>query len=333
MKKKLLKLFALLAAALLLVGCKKSAAEEQIKLPIYNADEIRFEVAEAKVMDISEKKSVAAVIGYPYADNIMYPASAQVVSFNAIANRDVAAGEVLAELDSSSLDYEISNQRALVDAAAASRGTAAGQLNYELELSRLNMLLAQKESYTIRAPFDGVITAVTRAASGSSVSEGDFCCAISEKSKPAVYIEGGDAALFRFGQSVEVKIDGVIYEAKVVAAPDIAPEYAAGKALAVLDLGEGVLEKLEQENYLAFGAGWATAYVTSERKNVLAVPESAVKTVGSVSYVMIVDGDERYKLFVTPGETLGGYTEILNGISEGDIVMAEGSGVFSDSLA
>lgn len=326
------KLFVLLAAVLL-VGCKKSGTDEQIKLPIYNADEIRFEIAEAKVMDISEKKSIAAIIGYPFAENVLYPADAQVVSFDVIPNRDVSAGDVLAQLDSSALDYDISNQRALVDSASANRGTAAGQLNYELELSRLNMLLAEKDSYTIRAPFDGVVTSVKRVSGGNSVSAGDFCCAISEKSKPAVYVEGADVSRFRFGQSVEVKIDGVMYDAKVVSAPDIAPDYASGNTIVVLDLGEGVLEKLEQENYMAFGSGWATAYVTSERKNVLAVPESAVKTVGSVSYVMVVDGDERYKLYVTPGETLGGYTEILNGISEGDIVMAEGSGVYSDSIS
>ena len=70
-------------------------------------------------------------------------------------------------------------------------------------------------------------------------------------------------------------------------------------------------------------------YVTTERKNVLAVPDSAVKSGGSESFVTLVDGTERYKLKVTTGVSLGGYTEILNGISAGDIVLARGSGNYS----
>lgn len=320
---------ALAAASLALTACSHSKVDEEIKLPIYGADEIRYEIATAKVMDISETKSVAAVMGYPYAENVVYPADAQLVSMSVITNADVSEGDILAELDSSSLDYEINNQQAQVNSAAAARGTTAGELKYQLELSRLNMLLEEKEAYVIRAPYDGVITAVNRVNSGNSVSEGGVCCTIADKSKAAVYVEGGDVGRFRFGQTVSVKIDSELYEAKVVAAPDIAPSTSIGSGRVILDVGEGVLQKLQEENYIAFNSGWATAYVTTERKNVLAVPDSAVKSQGSVSYVTIVDGEERYKLYVTPGESLGGYTEILNGLSEGDIVMAEGSGVYS----
>ena len=42
-----------------------------------------------------------------------------------------------------------------------------------------------------------------------------------------------------------------------------------------------------------------------------------------------MDGEERFKLNVTVGESIGGYTEIIDGIAEGDVVMAQGSGVFS----
>ncbi len=323
----------LLALCVCLAGCsKRSDATEEIKLPIYGADEISYEIAQAKYMDISETQSIGATLGYPYAVYLTYPADALVKSANVTNNADVKEGDILMELDSSDLDYEISNQQTLVNAAAGSRGTQAGELQYQIELSKLNQLLEEKEAYTIRAPFDGIITSVKRVAEGSTIKQGDTCCTVSEYDKIAVYIDGGDAAKFRFGQSVSVKIDGQYYDATVVAAPDVAPDTAKNANRAVFDLGEGVLQKIGEENPMILTSGWATVYVTEERKNVLAVPDSAVKSSGSLYYVTMVDGDERFKLYVTPGASLGGYTEILNGISEGDIVIAEGSGVWSSQL-
>lgn len=322
-----------MSLSLMLTACARgSDADGEIKLPIYGADEVTYEIAEAQYMDISDTESIGAVLGYPYAETLTYPADALVKYINIATNAKVSAGDVLMELDSSELDYEINNQQTLVNAAAASRGTQAGELQYQIELNTLNKLLEEKEAYTIRAPFDGIITSVKRVAEGSNVKKGDVCCSVSELDKVAVYVEGGDAQKFRFGQKVSVKIDGTSYDASVVAAPDVAPAGAKNAGRAIFDLGEGVLEKLGEENPMLLTSGWATVYVTSERKNVLAVPDSAVKTRGSVSYVTLVDGDERFKLYVTPGVSLGGYTEILNGISAGDIVIAEGSGILSSSL-
>lgn len=319
------------AVLLALTGCSRSATEE-IRLPIYGGSEISYEIAEAKYMDLTETNAIAATIGYPYATNLVFPAEAQVVSTSVINNSYVHEGDVLAELDSSALDFDIDKQKTIVNAAynASLSGGTAAQLQYQIEQLSLDMLLAKKDSYTIRAPFDGVITFSLRASVGSVVEEGGYCCSISPADMAAVYIEGGQAAQFRFGQKVQVKIDGVTYDATVAEAPDSAPD-TAGVQRAVFDLGEGVLGKIYEETPLAISAGWATVYVTETRDNVLAVPDSAVSSTASNSYVTVVDGEERYKLPVTVGKSLGGYTEIINGISEGDIVMAEGSGVFSSS--
>ncbi len=326
---------ALLASVVLLTGCSSGAdVAQEIVLPIYGADTVTYEIAEAKYMDISDIQSMGAIIGYPYATYLTYPSNVQVTEWNVVKNREVTAGEVLAVLDSSELDYEINNQQTIVNAAytASLSGSQTAKLQYQVEQSKLDMLLAEKEKYTLRAPYDGIISYVKRAAVGTDVEQGDVCCAISETDRVAVYMEGNDAKKVRFGQKVTVKIDGIEYPATVAAAPDTAPATATKNSLnrAILDLGEGVLEKISEENALAIAAGWATVIVPTERKNVLAVPDSAVKSSGSDYYVTVVDGEERFKLYVTIGKQLGGYTEIINGISEGDIVMAEGSGMFTE---
>ena len=82
-----------------------------------------------------------------------------VVSYNALKGRTVTEGEILAELDSSGLDYDISNQQTIVNAAYESSlsGGRAEQLQYQIEQKKLDMMMAEKEKYTIRAPFDGII--------------------------------------------------------------------------------------------------------------------------------------------------------------------------------
>lgn len=320
-----------LAAALMLSGCSKGGADEEIKLPIYGAEEVAYEIAEARYMDLSDSSTVAAVIGYPYSVYLSYPAEALVTRFDISNNMEVKKDQVLAELDSSALDYEINNQQTILNSAYANSlsGGIAAQLQYKIESSRMEMLLAEKESYTIRAPFDGVITSINHVTEGDTAEKGALCCSVSEADKVTVYVEGSDAANFRFGQKVQVKIDGDMYDAVTVEAPDTAPDTASGANRAVFKLGEGVFDEIERKNPLAITAGWATIYVTEERKNVLAVPDAAIKTRGTQAYVMLVDGEERYKLNVTTGKQLGGYTEIINGISEGDVVMAQGSGVFA----
>lgn len=324
---------ALVMIACFATGCKRGGdAAEEIKLPIYGGADISYEVATAQYMDIAETESMGAIIGYPYADHLSYPADAQVVSYSAVKGRSVTEGEVLAELDSSDLDYEINNQQTIVDTAYARSlgGGETARLQYEIEKYTLDMLVAEKERYTIRAPYDGIITYVNRSSAGDEVTLGDVCCTVAPHDNVQIYIEGGDAMKFRFGQDVTVKIDGDEYSAKVVMAPDVAPATADGKAAkrAVFALEDGVMDMLLEEKAMAIAAGWATVYLTTEKKNVLAVPSAAVKTVGSSSSVTLLDGEERYRLSVSIGKTLGGYTEIINGISEGDVVIADGSGTF-----
>lgn len=318
------------------VGCSKSSsAQAEIQIPIYGAEEITYEVATAKYMDLTESKGMGATVGYPYAQNLYYPANAQVVEFNAVKGRTVEEGEILVQLDSSDLDYEISNQQTIVDTAYSKSlyGGEIAKLNYEIEKIKLDMMLAEKESYIIRAPYKGIVTQVNRSVAGDKVTGGDVCCVIADESAVEIYIDGGDASKFLFGQQVIIKLDGKEYPATVTMAPNVAPATADGSAArrAIFSLEEGVIDEIYKENPMAISAGWATVYLTTEKKNVLAVPNSAIKSSGSANSVTLIDGEERFRLPVTVGVSIGGYTEILNGISEGDVVIADGSGTFTSA--
>lgn len=81
-----------------------------------------------------------------------------------------------------------------------------------------------------------------------------------------------------------------------------------------------VLAELIEETPNAVRAGWATVgVVTKKYCNVLALPRNAV-TVKDASYVYLYKDGQRIQTPVTVGDTVNGYTIILEGLREGDEV-------------
>lgn len=61
--------------------------------------------------------------------------------------------------------------------------------------------------------------------------------------------------------------------------------------------------------------------VTDERENVLLIPERALRTVGTRSFVLVVDGDDTREREITLGYRGQGHVEVVSGLSEGDRVV------------
>lgn len=80
------------------------------------------------------------------------------------------------------------------------------------------------------------------------------------------------------------------------------------------------LTRLLEESPSDIRAGWATITVTTKKySNVLALPQNAVTT-RDASYVYLYENDQRLQTPVTIGDTVNGYTIILAGLCEGDLV-------------
>ena len=147
-----------------------------------------------------------------------------------------------------------------------------------------------------------------------------------------VYNSQGAGKNLRFGMDVDLVINDVDYKGTVTAAPDTAPSDASNDATTycAVTLSDDSLKKLINDNngITAVDAGWATIHaITAKRVNVLAVPEKAIKKDGTKTYCSVLQGNEKYDLYVEVGATAGGYVEILSGLNEGDVVvLAESTG-------
>jgi len=187
----------------------------------------------------------------------------------------------------------------------------------------------------VRAPFAGVIAKVN-AKRGDSASAGTAIATLVTKQKIAeVSLNEVDVAQVKVGQKVTLTFDAV---------PDLTITGQVAEVDAVGTVSQGVVTYTvkigfdTQDDRVKIAMSVSAAIVTEAKPNVLLVPNSAVKSQGGMSYVEIVDGDDRNATLVanvngvilanSPRQQLveigtanDEFTEIISGINEGDVII------------
>ncbi len=325
----MLKKFCLTLLAALLVfstaACGSENVDAEIKLPILeNNSGEKYTTAAVEKRDFVETKSIGGNVGYIYAQTLTVPGDANILKYHVKKNNKLKEGDIIAEFDSSALEYDYENQKIVTNDAYyvyTSSGSEASRLTYEQEKLRLDMLQHQIDSYTIRAPYDCVVTKVEGFAMGQAVSKGTPVCSVAKENEVFVYTND-NVNLFSTGASVKLKFGtDTAYSGKVVMTPDGDGGRGSINSSAVIAFDEGELDKVLKEVGNVVSSGWATIIVTAfEKYNVLAVPEDAVMQFSGSTYCYIMDNGNRVRIPVETGDTYGGYTIILSGLSEGDTV-------------
>lgn len=321
--------FILLTAVILFTGCSKNIIDTEIQIPIYEEGKITYKTAVVEKTNLIDTESLGASVGYPYGNEISYQVSGNIISFNIKKNQIVEEGEILAVVDSSSLDFKYNelylrteSAYQLMQSKIGSNDYETARLDYEINKKQLEIIEYEISTYTIRAPYSGLITSVEIRQEGEDISKGDYFCTLSFNDKPMIYTNK-DTNKFRFGMKVTVKVDTTVYNGTVVSASDTASYDATKDAMSVvlIDIDESERQTLAQDAN-AISAGWATITINDgERYDVLAVPDAAVKRFGGQVYCDVLINDMKYKMYVETGESIGGKTEILSGLREGDLVI------------
>ena len=358
MKKSIILSSAAAVIAAALAACSGNAGDE-IVIPIYEAESAnKFTTVEVQRMDLQESEKTPASIGYACSDALSAPRSGNLVSINVGKYEQIKEGDVIAVIDSSALDYDLRRQQIMADAAYESylaEGTEAARLNYEYEKALLDEIQYNIDCYTLRAPYDCVISDLPTVSAGVEMEEGTYICSIAPVGEILVYIQVNPSSdtPFKLGTKVNVTLTGKTFEGTVVSVPksnayryelqysslkdelggaelrnmgfanrDFGSSVAADSGKNVLIRFEPeVLAELLEDTPNAVQAGWATVEVVTKKLNgVLAVPSSAI-VVTDATYVYLYQDGQRLMTPVTIGDTVNGYTVIINGVSEGDIVV------------
>ena len=203
---------------------------------------------------------------------------------------------------------------------------------------RENALLDAKEKladYYVRAPFDGVIAKVD-AKKGDPVSSANVLATLITRQKLAeIPLNEIDVVQVKTGQKVTLAFDAV---------PDLTITGQVAEVDAIGTVSQGVVTynvKIAfdtQDERVNPSMSVSASIITEVKSNVLLVPNSAVKSQGGMSYVEMVEGDDRNTALATNvsgailanfprqqpveiGTANDEFTEIVSGLNAGDIVV------------
>lgn len=319
----------LAASVLFCASCgTREAVDAEIRIPILSdGSAAEYRIVSVTFGDLEQTSNIAGNIGYLFADQLFTETESNLIEYCAERGERLSAGDPIAVFDSSSLDYDYNNQKALADSAYAdylSSGSEAARLSYEIETKKLEYLEYQRDQFTIRAPYDCVVTAVERGLEvGSVVPEGTLVCTVAKEDEVYVYTTENTSA-FRTGMPVKVKFGSSgEYSCRVITVPEEGARNGRGSvnpnACAVLGFEEGELERLIAEVDNVLTAGWATLIVpTVQKYDVMLLPEEAVKNFSGSTYCSLMDGGRRVRIPVEVDGVYNGTAVILSGVSVGD---------------
>lgn len=354
--KKVLMTISVMTAAIMLTACSGNV-DNEIRIPIYEASNSnKFSTAEVKRMDLEEKQKIAGEIGYACSDSLSLSRSGNLVSVNVTKFQELKEGDVIAVIDSSDLDYDLRKQQIMADAAYEeyqATGSEAARLNYEYEKACLEKVKYEVDSYTLRAPYDCIISDLASTSVGEEMNAGTYICSVAPTDGIFAFIrvDSNRQSPFKLGRKVDITLTGNPHEGTVVSVPksnsyrfgleqasyssagDTAiqpmrfedklsgPTAADSGSYAIIKFEPEVLAEILEETPNAVNAGWATIEVTTRRlRNVLAVPSSAIVTTDT-TYVYLYQDGQRLMTPIITGESINGYTVVTGGITEGDKIV------------
>ncbi len=203
---------------------------------------------------------------------------------------------------------------------------------------RENALLDAKEKladYFIRAPFGGVVAKIN-VKKGDPVSGSTVAAILITKQKIAeISLNEIDVAKVKAGQKATLTFDAI---------PDLTITGQVAEVDAVGTVSQGVVTYTikigfdTQDDRVKTAMSVSAAIITEAKPNVLLVPNSAVKSQGGMSYVEIVEGEDKNTALsanssgvilknptrrqsVEIGASSDEFTEIAGGPKEGDLVV------------
>ncbi|MDD5639233.1 MAG: efflux RND transporter periplasmic adaptor subunit [Candidatus Pacebacteria bacterium] len=216
-----------------------------------------------------------------------------------------------------------------------------------LDIKSLEMSIKEKENslydaknaladYTIRAPFSGVISAVS-SEKGSSISANSSIATIISKELTAeITLNEVDIAKVVVGQKATLTFDAIsdLTVTGTVSEVDTVGTVSQG----VVSYGVKIVFDTEAEGVKP-GMSVSVSIITKSSQDALVVPSSAIKTVNNVSYVEVPDEtidsnsiglatgvllkNKTKMQEVTAGLSNDTSIEILTGLSEGDLVVVK----------
>ena len=340
------KLFAAVVSAIMCLsagGCYLLPDEEEVlDAPTVKASDVTYSTVTAKKKDL-EKKIVAT--GTVTAENqytLSYEKQSGTVSkFYVKAGDKVKKGDVICDLDTYDLDYQIEEKQLYLEKAKLNvdiiyegGGSQAeidsAYVDVQLLEKELEKLQAQKEDSSLKSPIDGVVSSLSDVRAGDNVNPGQTIATVIDTS--ALYIAIQPAALTQYDidTEVQIRIGEDYYDGVVFMTPKKLADYQEEQKEDHNNVDDTGIDYQADTIYVRFkdtapaetvGQLADTILVLDSVKDAIVISNNLIKKVDGTKVVYVLKNGEKTAVEVETGLSTGSQTEIKSGLKEGDEIV------------
>lgn len=320
-------------AALALSGCSLLPEEKVESIPTL----IEPPPSRAVTYPVEKKRIVEELRGLarvaPTLETDMYfKESGRLAILNVEPGQRVADGELLAQLETGSLEHQLAQAEIDLEMARLRLSATQGAPPIDVRLQELSVekvelnvksLRDRLDAATIRAPHDGVVQSV-RGQVGQIINEYTTLMVVADPTAIEIRMEirrREDVEKLARGQDalVEVSRDNFV-PAQVV---QITEDTQTAGSITSTYMVHVELDDPNSLQGLRLGDLLTTRIIVREKEDALVIPRAALREFMGRRYVRLLDGDARREVDVDIGIVTPTEVEILDGISEGDLVIGQ----------
>lgn len=215
---------------------------------------------------------------------------------------------------------EMKSQKSSSEGGSMDSGSKSQlEANTQMERIESQKTLDAVEEVTngIQADFDGVVTEV-EAVEGSTPQEGTKLVTLesTEKVKVAITVSKYDLEKIELGQAVSIDIGGKKYDGEVSKIDRMATTNASGAAVVGAEI-----EISNPDSDIYLGVEARVEIYTAKAEGVVAIPVEVINTDMEGDFVFVAENGVVVKKRITTGITSDSYSEVKEGLSEGEAVI------------
>lgn len=326
----LLIIMILMGAVTLATGCNiLPEEEEELAPPLMQPAKIEYKTEPAARGTLIQQLRLSGTFAPETQESLSFEEQGGRLKVKHVRlGQSVKAGDLIAELDSGSINYQIELQEIEIEknklTISQLRESNAGyyairraQLDLQQQEMRLENLHEQLAATQIVAPFDGEITYIISTSIGEYINAYQIAAKVADTSKLVLITTSDKASDLPIGAEVTVEFQKEELIGEVIANPSSLfndPDERLRKAAIVRIAGE-LPEKV------TLGSDARIVYIQDKREDVIILPRKQINLMSGRRYVNVLEDGIRVEKDVEIGLMTDTEAEIIKGLEEGDLVI------------
>lgn len=340
------KLFAAAVSAIMCLsagGCYLLPDEEEVlDAPTVKASDVTYSTVTAKKKDLEKKIVATSTVTAENQYTLSYEKQSGTVSkFYVKAGDKVKKGDVICDLDTYDLDYQIEEKQLYlekaklkVDIIYEGGGSQAeidsAYVDVQLLEKELEKLQAQKEDSSLKSPIDGVVSSLSDVRAGDNVNPGQTIATVIDTSALYIAIQPDDLTQYDIDTEVQIRIGEDYYDGVVFMTPKKLADYQAEQKEDHNNVDDTGIDYQADTIYVRFkdtapaeavGQLADTILVLDSVKDAIVISNNLIKKVDGTKVVYVLKNGEKTAVEVETGLSTGSQTEIKSGLKEGDEIV------------